>query len=120
MPPAKTRRGQPDKLGSTGVLPEPKQAKPVKAAGLRALFAQVAEEEATLDAVRQIALDALGATASTKCVCPDCGTEFRAPLPDLKKNLDAAIAMLEQIEGRPEQRAPEATVVIVSRPPLPT
>lgn len=115
----RTRRAQPDKHGSTGQPPATPKAPQVKAASLRALFQEVAGEEATIAGVRQTVLDALGATTATKCVCPECGTEFRAKLPDVKKALDAAISVLEQLEGRPEQRAPEATKVVILRPPLP-
>lgn len=89
-----------------------------KPQGLRALFAQIADEEATVDQIRQIVMDALQAEDATKVACPECGCEFRAPLPDVKKQLDAAIDLLEQIEGRPEQRQPEAMTITIQRPPL--
>ena len=85
---------------------------------LRGLLGQIIEEDATLDAVRQTVLDALAAESSTKCVCPECGTEFRAPQPDVKKQLDAVIALLEQAEGKAAMTQPEDTKIIIERPPL--
>lgn len=89
-----------------------------KPAGLRALLSQVSEETATVDQIRQIVMDALGADGATLSQCPACGEEFRQRQPDVKKQLDAAIALLEQIEGKAGQNVPEATRVVIQRPPL--
>lgn len=95
--------------------PAPRVRKP---AGLRALLSQVSEEEATVEAVRQIVMDALGSDRATNCTCPACGEEFREKQPDVKKQLDAAIALLEQIEGKAQAQASEATRITITRPPL--
>lgn len=93
----------------------PRSRKPT---GLRALLSQVSEEEATVEAVRQIVMDALGSDRATNCTCPECGHEFREKQPDVKKQLDAAIALLEQIEGKAQNAVTEPTKIIITRPPL--
>lgn len=89
-----------------------------KAATLRTHIGVILDEEATLEATRQIVLDALGAETARRVTCPDCGTEFRAKQPDLKKQVDTLIALLEQHEGKAGQQAPAELQVIIQRPPL--
>lgn len=43
---------------------------------------------------------------------------MRVAIPDFKRTVDSLTDLLTQAEGRPEQRQPEAAVVIVERPPL--
>jgi uncharacterized Zn finger protein len=94
----------------------PRSAKGTAAAGsLRQFIGEVLEEEATLDDVREVIREALGATATSLVDCPSCGERFKAKLPDVKKKLDALVAALEQVEGRPEMRMPEATTVVLQR-----
>lgn len=50
--------------------------------------------------------------------CEKCHARMKVRIPDLKKQVDSMVALLEQAEGRPEQRQPEATVVVIERPPL--
>lgn len=85
---------------------------------LRQTLSDVMDEATTLDRVRQIVHDALDSETARKVECPECGTSFRAKQPDLKKQVDTLISLLEQKEGRPNMAAPEGTVVIVTRPPL--
>lgn len=87
-------------------------------ATLRATLGEVLDEASTRDRIRQIVHDALDSEHARKVECPECGTEFRAKLPDVTKQVQTIIALLEQKEGRPEQRSPEATVVTIVRPPL--
>lgn len=89
-----------------------------KPVGLRGLLSQVSEEDATLESIRGIVSDALGAESTTLVDCPHCQKSFKAKQPDVKKQLDAVIALLEQIEGRPEQRSSEVTSITIVRPPL--
>lgn len=91
---------------------------PAAQTGVRGLLAQVLDEEATLDAIRQTVLDAIGAQTATTLTCKNCGEEMRAQVPDVKKAVDAIIALLEQNEGRAGERPPAETVVQIVRPPL--
>lgn len=86
--------------------------------GVRGMLGIVLDEEATLDAIRQTVLDAIGAEKASTVTCKHCGEEFRAPVADVKKQVDAIIALLEQNEGRAGERPPEATQVVIVRPPL--
>ncbi len=62
---------------------------------------------------------ALNAEATAIVTCPHCSQSFKTELPDVKKSVDTLVAIIQEAEGRPEQRQPEATRVIVMRPPLP-
>lgn len=86
---------------------------------LRQTLGEVMDEATTRDRMRQIVHDALDSEHSRKVECPECGTLFRAKMPDLKKQLDSVIALLEQKEGKAAQQVPEATQIIIRRPALP-
>lgn len=86
--------------------------------GVRGLLAQVLEEDATLDGIRLAVMDAIGAETIRQVVCPDCQSKFRAPVPDVKKQVDTIISLLEQNEGKATERPPDALTVIIERPPL--
>lgn len=61
--------------------------------------------------------DALAAEIFVDAECPDCGAKkLKVKAPDIKKRVDTLIALLEQGEGRPEQRAPGALQIVVQRP----
>lgn len=85
---------------------------------LREWIGEVAQEAATKTQLRQIIHDALGSEQARTVECPECGHDFRAKVPDLKKQLDVVIALLEQKEGRAGERPPEATQVLIHRPAL--
>ena len=82
---------------------------------IRGLMAQVAEEEATLARMREIADRALNVDHLVPVTCPDCGSGFRAPLPNTGMELKNAIALLEQIEGKAGEQPPGALNIIVER-----
>ncbi len=86
---------------------------------LRQIIGDVANEEATVDRVRQIVHDALDTEQARKVTCPECATEFRVRMPDTKKQLEAAIQVLEQVEGKAAQASVETgTTVVIQRNPL--
>ncbi len=86
---------------------------------LRQIIGDVANEEATVDRVRQIVHDALDTEQARKVDCPECGTSFRVRMPDTKKQLEAAIQVLEQVEGRaPTTTVDSGLVVEIRRNPL--
>jgi hypothetical protein len=85
---------------------------------LRDQMALVAGEEANLERLREIIGDALGAEVRIRVTCPSCGEEFRPEIPDTKRQLDAAISLLEQVEGKVGAGASRRADVIVVRPPL--
>ncbi len=86
---------------------------------LRQIIGDVANEEATVDRVRQIVHDALDTEQARKVDCPECGTSFRVKMPDTKKQLEAAIQVLEQVEGKAMQaQAETGTTVVINRNPL--
>lgn len=97
---------------------KPEPLEPASAGGVRGFIATVLDEEATLEAIRQTVLDALNAETARTIQCPDCQSRFRAPVPDVKKQADAIIALLEQNEGKATERPPDALTVIIERPPL--
>ncbi len=82
---------------------------------LRGMMSQVAGEQATLERIREIAMDALNVEAGTEVTCPDCGSRFRARVADEKKRLDAAVTLVEQLEGKAGDQPPGALTVVVER-----
>lgn len=89
------------------------------AQSLRDLIREAVTEDATLESVRQMVADAFSAANATKIMCP-CGCEHRfvAAVPDISRQVQTMISLLEQSEGKAEQKPTEATTVIVVRPPL--
>ena len=85
------------------------------AGSFRQFIGEVLEEESTKEQVRDLIQAALGSSATSVVECPQCSKQFKAKLPDVKKQLDALVAALEQVEGRPEQRMPEATQITLQR-----
>lgn len=90
-----------------------------KSAGTaRSNLRDVVNEEITPEAVRQLLKDALGASSVSVVSCPSCGESFKAPAPDVKKAVDSITSLIQEAEGRPEQRRSEAVRVTIVRPPL--
>ena len=115
------RRGRPDKHGTTG---EAKPKGSVSAGGglvsqsLRELIREAVTEDATLESVRQMIADAFATAQATKVSCPECSHRFVAAVPDVVRQVQTMISLLEQSEGKAEQKPSEATTVVVVRPPL--
>lgn len=83
---------------------------------VRGLLSQVAEEEATLDRMREIADRALNVDHLVAVTCPHCQEAFKAPLPNTGLELKNAIALLEQIEGKAGDQPPGSTTIYIERP----
>ncbi len=83
---------------------------------VRGLLAQVAEEEATLARMREIADRALNVDHLVPVECPHCGESFRAPLPNTGLELKNAVVLLEQIEGKAGEQPPGSLSIVIERP----
>lgn len=83
---------------------------------IRALMAEVAGEEATIERMREIADRALNVDHLVTVTCPDCHSTFRAPLPNTGTELKNAIALMEQIEGKAGEQPPGALTIVIERP----
>ena len=80
------------------------------------MMSRVAQEEATLDRVREIVNMALNVEQALKVTCPDCGSQFVAKVPDVSKLLSNVTEVLVQIEGRAGEAAPGDNYFIIERP----
>lgn len=85
-------------------------------AGARELIAQALAEGVTKERLDSLLNAALSSEITVDAHCTNCGEEMRAKAPDVKKQLDVLVGLLEQAEGRPEQRAPGALTVVIERP----
>lgn len=86
---------------------------PVGSGSVRELVASAVAEGVTAERVAGIVGAAFGASVSVPVLCPKCGEEFEASVPDLKKQLETLIA-LGQAEARADVDG--ATMVVVERP----
>lgn len=84
-------------------------------ASLRAHIREAISESSTLEYVKQLIADVFGTKKATLVQCPECGESFKAPLPDVKTQVTAMIDLLEQAEGKAEQKPTEATTVVIER-----
>jgi len=85
----------------------------------RQAIAEVVNEGVSKRRIKQLLNDAFAAEIRAEAHCPSCGAEgLKVRVPDVKRQLDVVAGLLEQAEGRPEQRAPGELTVIVERPPL--
>jgi hypothetical protein len=86
-------------------------------ASLRAQIREAVTEASSLKHVQQLIDNVFSTTKATLVTCPECGVQFKAPLPDVKVQVDSLIDLLEQAEGKAETKPQEATTVIIERPP---
>lgn len=86
--------------------------------GVRQKMAQLVNEDATLDSLRDLLNEMLNLQTNAVAVCADCGGEMRVKIRDAKKAMDALVAFIEQGEGRAQQAAMEPLSVTILRPPL--
>jgi transposase len=85
----------------------------------RQAIAEVVNEGLSKTRVRKLLDDAFASEVTVAAECPHCGSSgLKVKVPDVKRQLDVVAGLLEQAEGRPEQRAPGELVVIVERPAL--
>jgi transposase len=69
--------------------------------------------------IRKLLDDAFQTEVTVQAECPHCGASgLKVKVPDVKRQLDVVAGLLEQAEGRPEQRAPGELSVIIERPAL--
>jgi len=95
----------------------PDTKKPV-APGARKVIADALAAGITPARVKALVDAAFDSEVATDAVCPDCGAAMKVRMPDLKKQVDTMVQLLEQAEGRPGQNQPEATQITIIRPPL--
>ena len=91
---------------------------PVVSAGARKVIASVLEDAVTPERVKAVLDAAFESEILVDVVCEDCGGKLRVKRPDVKRQVDTLVALTTEAQGRPEQAQPEATTVIVERPPL--
>lgn len=86
--------------------------------GARQRMGNAVNDALTDEYLADLLQQAKEATTGVKAVCRECGAEQTVRFPDFKKILDSFTAALEQAEGRPELRGPDAVQVIIERPAL--
>jgi hypothetical protein len=85
----------------------------------RQAIAEVVNEGLSKTRIRKLLDDAFASELTVEATCPHCGEPgLKARVPDVKRQLDIVAGLLEQAEGRPEQRAPGELTVIIERPAL--
>lgn len=85
----------------------------------RTRIGEAVNEKLTDDAIGGIVDAALAAMTGIKAICPNCGEEHTVRIPDFKRVVDTLTALLEQAEGRPELRQPDALTIKIMRPERP-
>lgn len=96
----------------------PKASAKVASPGARKVIAQALDAQVTPAAIKEILERALASEIEALAVCEDCGGRMKVRIPDVKKQVETLVAFIEQAEGRPAANQPEATTVIIERPPL--
>lgn len=101
-------------------MPRPRtDAAPKTAApGARKVIGDALADGITQERVTALVDAAFASEVVATFVCEECGAAMKAKAPDLKKQVDSMVALLEQAEGRPGQNQPEATSITIVRPPL--
>jgi hypothetical protein len=92
-------------------------ARPRSTASVRRQLADALAEELSEDDFRELIRAAKGAETSAAAECPECGHSMRVKVPDFKKQFELYMVALEQTEGKASQAVPDATTVVVERPP---
>jgi hypothetical protein len=83
----------------------------------RQAIAEVVNEGLSKARIRRLLDDAFSSELRTDAHCPECGAAVKVKVPDVKRQLDIVAGLLEQAEGRPEQRAPGELSVVIERVP---
>lgn len=96
----------------------PKASTKAASPGARKVIAQALDAQVTPEAIKEILERALASEVVAAGVCEDCGGRVRVQIPDVKKQVETLVAFIEQAEGRPAANQPEATTVVIERPPL--
>ena len=92
-------------------------ARPRSTASVRKQLADAVTKHYSEADIAAIIEAAKGAETSAPAECPECGHGMRVKVPDFRKQLDTLVALLEQAEGKAGQALPEATTIIIERPP---
>lgn len=95
--------------------PEPE---PAERGDARKNLGDAMNDGITPEFAREMLARAKEATVGVKAHCPECGAEQTVKFPDFKGIVSTITALLEQAEGRPELRGPDAVQVFIERPPL--
>lgn len=93
---------------------------PTKAAspGARKIIGDALTEGVTPARVKALVDASFESELTATAVCEDCGGAMKVKIPDLKKQVESLVSLLEQAEGRPAANQPEATRIFIERPPL--
>lgn len=91
--------------------------RPRSTASVRKQLAEALSDELTVQDFRDLLKAAKGAETSAAAQCPECGATMRVKVPDFKRQFEVFTAALDQAEGKAQQAVPEATTVIIERPP---
>lgn len=89
--------------------------KPAAAKSTRSLLAEAVSEGYGKQYIVDLIEAAKGSETRAAAECPECGHTMRVVVPDVKKQLDTLIALLEQGEGKASQAMPEATSIVIER-----
>lgn len=95
-----------------------RKTQPKPSAGTRKMIADALTEGVTKARIAGVLDAAFEEEILVDAVCEDCGGKLKIRRPDVKRQVDTLVAFIEQAEGKPEQAQPEATTVIIERPPL--
>lgn len=86
--------------------------------GARKVIGDALSAGVTPERVTALVDAAFASEVVATAVCEKCGGAMKVKIPDIKKSVESMIALLEQAEGRPAANQPEATTIIIERPPL--
>lgn len=100
-------------------MPPTPRKKPSARGDARTRIGEAVNAKLTSEAVGEIVDAALEAVVGIKAVCPACGEEHRVVIPDFTKIVTTLTTLLEQAEGRPELRQPDALNIVIERPERP-
>ena len=83
----------------------------------RATFLEVVNEATTREKVRELVDQALNLNGLVYGHCSSCGKRTQVEVGDVKRRVEALVALREQAEGKPSSEAGE-TMIIIERPAL--
>jgi len=87
-------------------------------ASVRSLLGDALKDGVTRERLDSILEAAFGAETSAAAECPECGHTMRVKIPDFGKQANLIVEWIEQSEGKSSQAIPEATKIVIVRPPL--
>lgn len=90
----------------------------VASPGARKVIGDALAAGVTPERVKALVDASFESELTATAVCEGCGGAMKVRIPDLKKQVESLVSLLEQAEGRPAANQPEATTVVIERPPL--